>query len=232
MKTIAFIMRFPARFFFADEWKRLETELGVTHAKLRASHLLVSPLLCMLLISGEDHRFFSHGGFDVIAIARAIWRTAILGKREGASTIEQQVVRVLSGNYETTISRKAKEILLSTLVRDVVPKKELPALYLDIAYYGWKMNGLREASSRLGINIERPTLWEAASLVARLKYPQPSVTPTRRAIQIERRCRHLVNLYRKHSTGNVYKGLEHHAGIYHKPGSNQAQARLSEASRF
>jgi monofunctional glycosyltransferase len=230
MKTIAFMMRFPVRFFFSDEWKRLETALEATYAKQQASHFLVSPLLRMLLISGEDHRFFSHGGFDVIAIARAIWRTTIFGKREGASTIEQQIVRVLSGNYDRTIVRKAREILLSTLVRDIVPKKDLPALYLDIAYYGWKMNGLREASSRLGINIERPTLWEAASLVARLKYPQPSVMPTSRAIQIERRSRHLVNLYRKHSTQNVYRGLEHHAAIYHKPGSNQAQARLFEAS--
>jgi penicillin-binding protein 1A len=50
-------------------------------------------LLIAHLISGEDHRFYNHIGFDPIAILRAIYKRIDAGKIEGASTIEQQYVR-------------------------------------------------------------------------------------------------------------------------------------------
>lgn len=229
MKAVVFLIRLAARVLLQSEWERVETALKANYAKQQSSRIVLSPLLQMLLISGEDHRFFSHGGFDVVAIFRALWKNTVFGKREGASTIEQQVVRVLSGNYDKTVRRKVKEILLSTLVDSIVPKRDLPTLYLNIAYYGWKMNSLHDASVRLGIDVERPTLWEAASLVARLKYPQPFTVPINRVIQIERRSRHLMTLYSKHCQQNVYVGLGDHATIYRKGRSKQAQAGLSEA---
>lgn len=44
------------------------------------------------VISVEDHRFYKHGGIDIIAIGRAIWNdikaTSFV---EGGSTITQQL---------------------------------------------------------------------------------------------------------------------------------------------
>jgi hypothetical protein len=131
------------------------------------------PLLFQqLLVSGEDHRHGFHPGFDPIAIARALWRRMTKTSREGASTIEQQLVRVITGRYERTLRRKVKEILLAILVSRCFPRAELPAVYLRIAYYGWRMQGFSQACDRMGINPSQASIADAARLVARLKYPQ------------------------------------------------------------
>ena len=102
-----------------------------------------------LLISGEDHRFFGHGGIDLIAVGRAVWRGVVYRRREGASTIEMQVVRVVSGRYERTLRRKVWEMALATLVTREIPKKALPAMYLRLGYFGWRMNGANPGRSNI-----------------------------------------------------------------------------------
>ena len=47
---------------------------------------------------------------------------------------------------------------LAILVTRHVPKAELPALYLSVGYYGWRMNGLAQACRRLGIDPACSTL--------------------------------------------------------------------------
>ena len=154
-----------------------------------------------MLIVGEDHRFFRHSGVDPVALVRACWRTYAMKKREGGSTIEMQLVRVLTGRYEKTLYRKVCEIWFSMRLSSVVLKEDLPALYLLVGYYGWRMNGLKQACGRLNINPSSITLSDAAQLVARLKYPQPQQMPQKRHRQIEERCIYLLRRYNKLITG-------------------------------
>lgn len=160
-----------------------------------------------LLVSGEDHRHARHPGFDLIAIARAFWRRLGRGTREGGSTIEQQIVRVLTGRYERTISRKLREIALAMLVARRYAKHRLPAAYLWIGYYGWRMNGYLQACRRLGLSPQLLSLDEAAGLVARLKYPEPRRASAHRLSQIERRAKHLCALYQRHIRDGTYRHL-------------------------
>ena len=102
-----------------------------------------------LLISGEDHRFFNHLGVDFIALCRAVWRGCVFGRREGASTIEMQLVRVLTGRFERTLARKVREAGLATLLGSAVSKSDIPALYLRIAYYGTGMDTFSAACAKL-----------------------------------------------------------------------------------
>lgn len=160
-----------------------------------------------LLVSGEDHRHAGHPGFDLIAIGRAIWRRVTCGSREGASTIEQQIVRTVTGRYELTFRRKVREIVLAVLVAQRFPKSVLPPVYLAIAYYGWRMNGYRQACRRLQLDPDRLSSQEAAGLVARLKYPEPMTAPLTRRVQIERRGKHLLRLHRQHLHDGTYRYL-------------------------
>ena len=93
-------------------------------------------MLLDLLVLGEDHRNKYHIGFDIIAITRAIYRRVTTGLKEGASTIEQQLVRVITADYSMTFSRKLKEILLAVIIRMKFDRQQLAISYLDIAYYG------------------------------------------------------------------------------------------------
>ncbi|WP_349825405.1 transglycosylase domain-containing protein [Bacteroides ovatus] len=44
-----------------------------------------------------------HIGFDIIAIIRACFKLLISNKKEGASTIEQQLIRVVTNDYRYTL---------------------------------------------------------------------------------------------------------------------------------
>jgi membrane peptidoglycan carboxypeptidase len=152
----------------------------------------ISDVLQRALIAAEDWRFFSHGGVDFRALARAAYRNAALRVREGGSTIEQQLVRQITGRRERTVARKVREILIACLVERVIPKIDIPGVYLSVAHFGWQMTGLHQACRRLGVDSAAPTYREAASLMARLKYPEPRIASSDRSLQIVRRVEYIL----------------------------------------
>lgn len=208
MQTLGRFIAVFARILLRHRWSLLRIELQRLYEEYqRRPRARPAWILQALLISGEDHRFFNHSGVDPIAVCRAILRTATQGKKEGASTIEMQLVRVLTGCYEKSVRRKIREIALATLLTDIVPKRDLPALYLKVGYYGWRMNGLEAACRRLKLQPTSVLPWEAASIIARLKYPQPQDSHSVRAKQIAQRARHLLALHPKHSERLAYRDL-------------------------
>lgn len=195
MTFINFVLQRLALCLVQRDWLVLRTALIHEYHRLLRDIRYWPPLAAQqLLIAGEDHRFFSHPGFDVIAICRAIWRRITSGRIEGASTISQQVVRVLTGRHEITLRRKLNEVLLAVLVTSVVPKEHQPALYLRIGYFGWRMNTFRDACRQLHVQPQSMCLRQCAELVARLKYPQPRCLSFERIHLIERRTNHLIQL--------------------------------------
>lgn len=208
MRVVAWIVSLVALWLLRQEWLALHRKLTTVYrAHMDSTVRSPSALAQQLLISGEDHRFFSHGGIDLIAICRAIWRGFVLRQPEGASTIEMQLVRVVSGRFERTIRRKLREMALATLVTRAIPKKVLPAMYLRIGYYGWRMNGFESACRRLGLSSEALTPVQTARLVARLKYPQPSAAGPERWAQINARAQHLLRLHSQHERDQTYADL-------------------------
>lgn len=191
------------------DWDKVRTRLDAVYIQMDRTLDWTPPLVAQcLLVSGEDHRHARHPGFDLIAIGRACWRRISRRTHEGGSTIEQQIVRVLTGRYERTVARKLREIALATLVARRYAKHRLPAAYLWIGYYGWRMNGYVQACRRLGLSPNSLSSEEAARLVARLKYPQPRKASAHRVSQIERRARHLRALYRRHILDGTYRHLD------------------------
>lgn len=208
-KILGKVIASIAEHILSSRWKQLQKDLIHECSKLQREHeYFPSLLLQKLLISGEDHRYFRHPGFDLIAICRAIWKRLVWGVQEGASTIEQQTVRILTGRYEKTLVRKIQEILLATLLSQVVSKNEIPALYLNIAYFGWRMNGFKQACIRLKFHKPAISIKDSAALIARLKYPEPSISPPKRTAQIRKRRDYIMKLYEKHHPTDSYKSLE------------------------
>ncbi|MCA9242239.1 MAG: transglycosylase domain-containing protein, partial [Planctomycetales bacterium] len=130
------------------------------------------------------------------AIVRAAIRT-LTGHREGGSTIAQQLARTLTGRFERSLVRKVKEIRLAIRITKIYEREHIPAYYLSVAYYGWRMNGLSEACRRSEVDGEMSEE-NAAGIVARLKYPEPREPSSCRSAQIQRRTRHVINLHRRH----------------------------------
>jgi membrane carboxypeptidase/penicillin-binding protein PbpC len=200
-------MSLTALLLLRDEWNVLRITLQQVYDFHQRDVVGRPSLLAQqLLISGEDHRFFSHCGIDPFAIGRAILRT-LLGHREGASTIEMQLVRVLTGRYEVSARRKFREMALATLLTRVVPKAALPAIYLRVGYFGWRMIGLTAICHRRQIDARFLPPLTAAELVARLKYPEAQRLSFYRKYLIERRARHLLRLHSCHRQNATYFGL-------------------------
>jgi membrane peptidoglycan carboxypeptidase len=163
-------------------------------------------VISKILISGEDHRFYHHIGFDLIAIIRAIVNRIFYNRIEGASTIEQQLARVLTNDYEKTFRRKIQEIFLATTITFIVPKNAIPIIYLNIAYFGTGMKGLSQTCLRLGItDREAISIEQSAEIVSMLKYPLPAKPGPNRLAQIKAKKEYLINLHKKHAARKHFK---------------------------
>jgi membrane carboxypeptidase/penicillin-binding protein len=191
-------LRFIAKIFFKSKYRILRQRVLFEYSKISHECFFGLDNTTKLLISGEDHRFFYHIGFDIISIVRAIRSRIFFNRIEGASTIEQQLVRVLSNDFERTFRRKLREILLATTLTTFVPKKAIPKIYLNVAYYGAGMNGLQQALKKLNIGETNIDLYNAAELVSRIKYPQPNQHSAKRQFQIQMRKRYLLDLHERH----------------------------------
>jgi membrane peptidoglycan carboxypeptidase len=183
------------RVLIKAEWQQLKESIDKLELEIASSNFPTPTFqMCNFLIVGEDHRFYYHPGVDPFAICRAFWKNACCGSRQGASTIAMQLVRTITGRYERTWNRKLLEIILAVLLTRYLPKDRIPILYLWSAYYGSGMNNFKQACSRLHIEPHSASAFEAAKLVARLKYPEPRNYDDARSRKIHQRGLHLLAL--------------------------------------
>ena len=98
------LLRFVAKILVREDWRIVQTRITFELRQItRGEEFSPSLAAQLLLVSGEDHRHGRHYGFDPYAICRAIWRRVTRRSREGANTIEQQIVRVITNRFEMTI---------------------------------------------------------------------------------------------------------------------------------
>ena len=89
------------------------------------------------VVAVEDHRFYSHGGIDLISIARAAWNNLCsLSFKEGRSTITQQLAKNLYFSQERKLERKAAEVFMARAIEKAYEKDEILELYVNCIYYG------------------------------------------------------------------------------------------------
>ena len=144
------------------------------------------------LIAAEDHRSPLHRGIDPIAMIRAGLVRFRHKQIEGASTIEQQLVRTVTGRYERSLLRKIREQAIAIAVARRRSKRQTAAAYLAVAYYGSECVGLAGLKKCCGGELECADPRAVLSAIARLKYPQP-LHPTKRWRQkIDRRIQYIV----------------------------------------
>jgi penicillin-binding protein 1C len=94
----------------------------------------------------EDRRFYSHGGVDLLAIARAAWNNiARRGRREGASTIAMQVARMQTPGPRG-LGRKIMEAATAVALIARHGHEAVLAQYLRLAPYGAESHGVAHAA--------------------------------------------------------------------------------------
>jgi membrane peptidoglycan carboxypeptidase len=173
---------------WAREFSSLVTAL--TRVRVQAT----SENLARALVAAEDRRFWSHSGLDYVGAVRALVRTLFFGRREGASTVEQQLVRVVTGRREITLARKLREVMFAVALGRRFRKRRLLELYLACAYFGYRMNGVEECCRTLGFAPARASRRQAAAVAARLKYPEASRPSSAQARRVQDRTVYVLRV--------------------------------------
>jgi membrane peptidoglycan carboxypeptidase len=124
-------------------------------------------------IAAEDRTFFSHAGISVRSIVRSlIVNVYHRRKAQGASTITQQLVKLLFFDCKKTFKRKIKEQFLSLLVERQFTKEQILEIYLNHICFGCGIYGIEAAAQRFwGKRSTDLTLAEGATLAAILVNP-------------------------------------------------------------
>ncbi|EHD13974.1 penicillin-binding protein 1A [Commensalibacter intestini A911] len=126
-------------------------------------------------IATEDKNFYTHGGIDPLAIARAVIQDVfrVNGKRlVGASTITQQVARNMLLNNDRKLERKIKEAILAMRIEQSLSKDQILEIYLNEIYLGAGAYGVAAAAQiYFHKNLDQLTTAEAAYLGGLPKSP-------------------------------------------------------------
>lgn len=133
----------------------------------------ISPHLLHATVAMEDRRFWNHYGLDLLRTAKAVYIDLIhMEKRQGASSITQQLARNLYLSLEKTWERKIKEALLAIQLELNYSKEEILEMYMNQIYYGYGAYGAETAAQTyFGKRAKDLTLAESAMLAGIPKGP-------------------------------------------------------------
>ncbi len=130
----------------------------------------------------EDKNFYSHHGFDIPRIIKAMYTNIVSGEyKQGASTITQQFAKNLYLDFDKTWERKINEVWYTIQIEAHYDKDDILEGYLNCINYGHAMYGIENASKfYFNKTAKELSLAEAAMLVGIPKSPSnysPLINP-------------------------------------------------------
>jgi membrane peptidoglycan carboxypeptidase len=155
-------------------WSDGKSELGRFGDVNRRSIPLseVPDSLQKAVLAAEDRSFYDNPGFSVKGIARSAWVAVKGGSKQGGSTITQQYVKNYFLTQDRTITRKAKEFVISLKVEQKESKDQILENYLNTIYFGRGAYGVETASrAYFGVPASKLTLNQSALLAAIIRSP-------------------------------------------------------------
>lgn len=158
----------------------------------------------------EDRNFFSHPGVSLRGIVRSLLVNVYKGKKvQGASTITQQLVRLLFLHNHKTYMRKIKEQWYAILVERQWSKEQILEAYLNNVYFGYGIYGVQAAAQRFwGIDISQVSVDQAAVLASIMKSPY-KYSPIHAQNNVLQRRNMILSMMNKfgYITGSEYERL-------------------------
>ncbi|MDC1174407.1 transglycosylase domain-containing protein [Bacteriovoracaceae bacterium] len=98
------------------------------------------------IVVSEDWAFYDHSGYDSNQIADAIQEATEGGRKRGASTISQQLVKNLFFTNDKSLYRKAKEFVSSVVLERNLSKEKILETYLNVIEFAPGVYGIGNAS--------------------------------------------------------------------------------------
>ena len=191
-----------------DNQGKLITEIGSTKISKNIPLSTIPENLKDAYISIEDQRFYSHSGVDIPRTAAAIINyVKNLGKSSfGGSSITQQLVKNITGENTSSITRKIKEWCRAITLEYVLEKDEILEAYFNIIYVGPNIYGV-EMGSKYYFNKECKNLsLEECAFLAGINNAPNSYSPFDEKDNSEKiKTRTKAVLYKMNELGYITK---------------------------
>ena len=152
------------------------------------------------LIATEDKNFYVHHGYDLTGLVRSTIQNVIAGHVvQGASTITQQLARILFLSNEKTFDRKIKEIIVASRIEKSIPKDKILEMYVNNVYLGSGAYGIESAAETyFNKKLNKCSLSELA-LIAGLPQAPSIYSPfNNMELAVKRRNQVLQRMYKMH----------------------------------
>ncbi len=162
------------------------------------------------ILATEDRSFFSHNGFDLRGITRAMLVNLRYGQVvQGGSTLTQQLVKTLIGRTEREYSAKFLELILALGVDWLFSKEEIIEAYCNSVYLGrigpFALHGFQAAARHLlQKELSELSAADCALLAGLIRSPNP-LSPLRHPRKAIARAETVLNQMQTMS-GKEYNG--------------------------
>ncbi len=191
-RTSPLRMPFPRRFILRLHYDLFKID---RHIDQWAEYHGPLTLFEKMVLASEDRRFFRHNGIDYISVSRDALKLITFRRHGGASTVDMQLVRTITGYYEKTFKRKAYEMLLAALIQFRYSKIEILRSYLKHAFFGSHLYGADKASRAIfQKSAAELDMVEAAMLASMLIYPRPQIPTQRWEANVRRRSGYIQTI--------------------------------------
>jgi penicillin-binding protein 1A len=162
---------------YADDGKTVIGEFALER-RIPLRYEEIPPVLKNAILAVEDARFFSHSGIDPVRIVGAAWKNVTENRREGGSTLTQQLAKNLFLTREQTFTRKFNEWLIALQIERYYTKQQIMEMYVNHVFLGARAYGF-EAASQIYFNKHAKDLsLEEAALLAGIPRSTSKYSPT------------------------------------------------------
>ena len=147
--------------------------LANAQSTCKPSSLNPESWLARAVLAAEDQRFYQHTGYDLAEFGDALTRNQEgKGIARGASTLTQQLAKLLITGGERSPTRKLRELLYTQEMEQTLGKNRILRLYLATAPWGKGLCGAEAAAQHyFGRPAHRLSPTQAAWLAAMLHNP-------------------------------------------------------------
>ncbi|EOQ89769.1 transglycosylase [Leptospira yanagawae serovar Saopaulo str. Sao Paulo = ATCC 700523] len=159
-----------------------------------------------ILLNIEDQKFFFHGGIDYSAIFRAFFKNIVnLSYKQGASTITQQLARIILDDRRKSLNRKWREAQLAFALESILTKEQILETYMNHVYLGHGAFGFGEGIKFYFQKNPMELSKEEMVLLASLPSAPNKYSPLKNPEDSYTRVRAILNMFRNRG---IYPNLD------------------------
>ena len=150
------------------------------------------------LLATEDKNFYKHDGYDLTGLVRSTVQNVIAGRVvQGASTITQQLARILFLSNEKTFDRKIRELIVAARIEKSISKDQILEMYVNNVYLGSGAYGVEAAADTyFNKHLNQLSLPELALIAGLPQAPSVYSPFNNMELAVQRRNQVLTRMYK------------------------------------